>query len=140
MKCVRSWDDPSRPPRRLCEADDCHRGTREGKAYCSDHVLQQPYVLELVAEIEAKQEEEERVRRVGVRAVDPRGLTAQEILRFLYVNGSRTLPRLARDLNLSVEVLQSYVKVLKRKRAVQLGVTDRGVPIVELSESLEEAA
>ena len=76
--------------------------------------------------------EAERVRQLGARAVDIEGLNAQEILRFIRVNGERTVPRLARDLNMHLPTLSGYVKALKRKRLLALSKNKRGTPLVRL--------
>lgn len=37
-----------RPPRRICTVEKCKRRTNDGKPYCTDHVFQIPYVVELL--------------------------------------------------------------------------------------------
>lgn len=123
---------PARPPRTACEADGCNRSTKEGKPFCSDHILHQPYVQELLAALEAKEAEEARVTRLGARAVDPEGITAREVVRTLTVHGPRTLPRLAKDMNLEVETLDGYVKALRKLKEIRIRKNNRGTAVIEL--------
>lgn len=119
-----------RPVTRHCQQPLCGTATRQGKPFCSAHVNEHPYVKELLARIDGKQAEEARVRVRGGRAVDPEGLTAQEILRFLVVHGERTVPRLARDLNVDLPTVRCYVSVLKRHKQVEVRENKRGAVVV----------
>ncbi|RMG10021.1 MAG: hypothetical protein D6731_18455 [Planctomycetota bacterium] len=97
---------------RHCEAPGCGLATRAGKPFCSEHVERHPYIARLVEQLAAREEEERLVRERGVAAVASDGLTAAEILAFLRVHGDRSVPRLARDLNMDLETLELYVDAL----------------------------
>ena len=115
-----------------CEAPRCHASTREGKPYCPEHVELNPYIRELMAQLASREREEANVGKLGARAVDLEGITAQEILQHLRVHGSRTLKRLARELNISLKVLQGYTRALERRKLIALTQTDRGGKILHL--------
>ncbi len=103
-------------PRR-CDSPGCSRATREGKPFCTQHVSSHPYVQELERTLEAQRVEQARVRQHGARAVDPAGLTAEEIVRQIRVLGPRSVRALAREMALDPRTTRSYVDAL-----VKLGV------------------
>lgn len=109
-----------------CFAERCDLRTRDGKPYCPDHVELHPYVQELQAMLAEQRGEIERVERRGVRAVDPSGLTANELMLQLKLYGDRTVERLARDLQLPPEVVEAYARGLAREGKVSLSHTRRG--------------
>lgn len=131
-RTINRWFPQGRPRTRHCSAANCARATREGKPFCSEHVERLPYVQGLLDQLAAREDEEDRVRKRGTRAVDPNGLTAREILLSLWVNGDRTVARLARELNMDFETLKVYVAALKRKGLVTVKPTRRGAGIVTL--------
>lgn len=116
------------PPLR-CEV--CGQATREGKPYCPDHVERHGYVQEVMAALERRAAEEERVLRKGAAAVDPEGINAREILLQLRLHGERTVERLARDLQLDPRLVPHYAQALARRGLVRLGRTSRGCVLVE---------
>jgi hypothetical protein len=121
-----------RPVPRHCEVPACGVATRAGKPYCSEHVDRHPYVSELLAQIAAREAEEAQVRARGAAAVDLDGLTATEVLTFLRVHGERSVPRLARDLNMDLRTVAHYVSALARRGEVELGENRRGKTLVAL--------
>lgn len=141
---LRAFQGLLHQPRRLsprhCEAAGCVHATREGKAYCSDHVEMHPYVQDLIARLDQRESEDERVQKRGPRAVNLQGITTQEILQHLAFHGPRTEERLCRELNLEVKTLQGYVQALRRKKLVTLGHTKRGSTVVKLTKPLLRAA
>lgn len=141
---LRAFQGLLHQPRRLsprhCEAPGCNQATREGKAYCSDHVEMHPYVQDLIMRLEEREAEDERVQRRGPRAVNLQGITTQEILQHLAFHGPRTEERLCRELNLDVKTLQGYVQAMRRKKLVTLGHTKRGSTVVKLAKPLVRAA
>lgn len=141
---LRAFQGLLHQPRRLsprhCEAPGCNQATREGKAYCSDHVEMHPYVQDLIMRLEEREAEDERVNRRGPRAVNLQGITTQEILQHLAFHGPRTEERLCRELNLEVKTLQGYVQAMRRKKLVTLGHTKRGSTVVKLAKPLVRAA
>ena len=50
----------------------------------------------------------------GPDAVDPDGMTAQDLVLYLEQHGVRTSARLARDLNLDHELVLTYLTALRR--------------------------
>ena len=119
-----------RPTTKHCEVPGCGLATREGKPFCSKHVTQHPYIHALLGQIAEREAEELRVSRWGAPAVDLKGITAQEILTFVVVHGARSVPRLARELNLPRETIEGYARPLASQGAVHLGTTRRGAIMV----------
>lgn len=123
---------PRRISPRHCEHPGCNQATREGKAYCSEHVEEHPYVKELIARLAERDRQDEEVSKRGSKAVALDAITAQEILQHLAFHGPRTEERLCRELNVDVRTLKGYVGALKRARLVTLGTTKRGSTLVKL--------
>lgn len=121
-----------RPTPRHCEVSGCGKSTREGKAFCTDHVELHPYVRALLEQLEQRAAEDDAVRARGARAANLDGITAQEILQHLAVHGPRTEERLCRELNLEAKTLKGYVLALRREKRVRLGHTKRGSATVKL--------
>lgn len=113
-----------------CAQRGCAEPTREGKPYCPRHVEGMPYVARLVMDLRAQQAEQERVRRSTRPALDPDGLTARELLLLVEQHGGRTVPRLAKDLQLEPSVVARYVAELRRCGRVRTGETRRGATTV----------
>lgn len=127
MKSIERWTHRGRVESRKCGASGCAAATREGKPFCPEHVLKNPYVAGLLERIAEREAEEARVLRVGQRAVDPTGITAQEILLQLKLYGGRTIARLSRDLMLEEDVVESYGRALAKLGAVSIGRHRRGL-------------
>jgi hypothetical protein len=130
---------PRRIAPRHCEHDGCDQATREGKAYCSDHVEEHPYVQGLLNRLAERDRQDDDVARRGSKAVDLGGITAQEILAHLAFHGPRTEERLCRELNVGDKTVAGYVQALKRARLVTLGTTKRGSTLVKPARRALEA-
>jgi hypothetical protein len=118
---------------RFCDVVECTQTTREGKPYCPDHVDQHPYVQAILSTLAEREDEEEKVRQRGSKAVNPIGLTAKELVLHLSLHGARTVERLSRELQLDTKVLDGYVGALVRRGVVALGRTNRGSTVVRLA-------
>ena len=118
---------------RSCKITGCQNSTREGKPFCPDHVERHDYVQGILEILARREAEEDRVRRKGASAVDPQGLTAQELILHLSQHGSRTVERLSREFQLESEVMRDYIDALLERGLVQIGRTARGSPIVRLT-------
>lgn len=129
-------------PRR-CEAPNCSAATREGKPYCTEHIAQHPYVVDLLAALDQRDEDDAVAamhydrRRAGVNL---QGITAQEIVMHLSVNGPRTAERLCRELSLDLQTLAGYIRALKRAKAVTETRSRRGSIVINLRNKEEDAA
>ncbi len=124
---------PTTAATRFCKELGCEQTTREGKPYCPDHVENHPYVQEILDTLAAREAEERQVRSQGARAVDPRGLTAKELVLHLSLHGARTLERLSRELQLDPRIVDGYVSALVERGVVTLGRTNRGSTVVRLA-------
>lgn len=122
-----------RIPAPLCEVPGCTETTRERKPYCTQHVAEHSYVRGLLETIESIENEIKATRKLGSRAVDVSGPTANDLLGFVRENGPRSVPRLGRDLNLPVAVVKSYVTALARAGRIVTKRTERGAIRVELT-------
>ena len=118
---------------RACERSGCSKTTREGKPFCPDHVEQHPYVQTILGGLAEREAETQRVRTKGPSAVDPAGLTAQELVLHLSLHGSRTVERLSREFQLESQVINDYVHALRDEGKVVLGRTTRGSTVVRLA-------
>lgn len=118
---------------RACLNDGCYQTTREGKPYCPDHVEDHHYVQEILGVLREREAEEDRVRKRGPSAVNPEGLTAQELVLHLSLHGSRTVERLSREFQLEARVMHNYVDALMQQGLVVLGRTTRGSTVVRLA-------
>ncbi len=118
---------------RSCSEPNCFATTREGKPYCPDHVERHTYVQEILAILAEREAEEDRVRSGGPTAVDPAGLTAQELVLHLSLHGSRTVERLSREFQLEADVMLDYVDALRERGLLVLGRTTRGSTVVRLA-------
>jgi len=118
---------------RGCESSGCYHTTREGKPFCPDHVENHSYVQNILKVLAEREDEEQRVRQRGPTAVDPDGLTAQELVLHLSLHGSRTVERLSREFQLEARVMNSYVDALMERGLIILGRTTRGSTVVRLA-------
>lgn len=118
---------------RYCDVPGCTESTREGKPYCPDHVDHNTYVQELMARLDERDEQDERVRRRGHKVVNMDSVTVAEILLHLELHGARTEERLVRELNLDLDVLQPYLRALAKRGLVKFGRTRRGSTLLKLT-------
>lgn len=118
---------------KTCEAPGCSKSTREKKPFCSDHVEMHPYVQELLKAVADQTAEQKKVdQKISAQHVPADSLTVQEIINHIKVHGSRTVERLARELNFEVELIHRYVNTLISRGVLKIGRTKRGSTIVSL--------
>lgn len=111
-----------------CEV--CGQTTRSGKPFCPAHVEQSPYVTDLLQRLAAREREQRAVLNGDLRAIDLGGDTACEIYELLRYYGSRSIPRLARDLNLPGALVLRYLRAyLRAGHPIELRVDTRGKPL-----------
>lgn len=127
-----SHREKARLPSPPCQLQGCSKRTRERKPFCSEHVELHPYAQKIKKALRDRDAELERVERSGIRHVDLGGMTAQEIVLQLRLHGTRTVPRLARDLVIPESVMQHFVRALRRRGVVSVGRTPRGILSVTL--------
>lgn len=125
---------PHTPSTRACREEGCEAATREGKPYCPDHVDVHPYVRDLLAALDARQAEEERVRVSGASEVDLDGITAREIVLHLSLHGARTIERISRELQIDSDVVAGYVEALNERDLILQSTTNRGSTVVKLQD------
>jgi hypothetical protein len=110
----------------------CSATTREGKPFCPDHVVDNPYVQSILHTMATRRAEEDEVRKRGADAVNIGGLTAKELVLHQSLHGARTVERLSRELQLDAAVLKGYVRALTNTGQIAVGRTNRGSTIVRL--------
>lgn len=128
----------SRLPTRRCEEEDCAKCTREGKPYCSDHVLEVDYAKALSAKINGIEDEVRQVGVIGPRRVDINGVVVEEILAGIVHAGQITWRRLCKDHvaffnKTEAETTDHYLTRLRAERLVTVSLNKRGVEVVELT-------
>ena len=123
---------PNRGPSKHCEQAECKLSTREGKPFCPDHVAEHVYVRNIQDQLLVRTNEWKAVEKKGGEAVDVAGTTAKEILLILTMQGSRTIKRISREVNLDSSLVESYIDALKKAGLVQVGRTTRGNRTVAL--------
>lgn len=123
---------PHTPSTRQCRHETCEQVTREGKPYCPEHVDAHPYVRNLLAALDARHAEEERVRRGGSMEVDMDGITAREVVLHLSLHGARTVERISRELQIDADIVRGYVEALDERDMIMQSTTNRGSTVVKL--------
>jgi len=117
---------------KMCDISGCFETTREGKAYCSNHVEKQPYVQNLLKRMQERQEQDELVRREGSRAVNLDSITVKEIKLQLSIYGKRTEERLTRELQIDKTIIHNYAIRLQNEGVIAFGQTARNNLTVNL--------
>ena len=113
-----------RPP---IQCKICLTPTRGGKEYCLDHVEQQEYVKGIHSQISKREAEEKMAEQIGSAAISPGSLTLQELLLELRSHGKRSLPRLARELQLSHTQVRAYIDYAEKGGLVKTAIGNRGI-------------
>jgi len=124
--------EPATTQTKICKVDNCGDTTRENKEYCTEHVVAQPYVQDLLKRMKDRDVEDEQVRMQGTVAVNLNGITVQEITLQLKQNGTRTVERLTREIDLDKSVIRSYVIAMKTAGLVLHSWTERNSIAVTL--------
>lgn len=116
----------------------CAAPTREGKPLCSTHVMEMPYVRDLLDEIAVRTEELNRL----ARGEGPAPLHEAEVLAMLTLRGPRTIARLAREVfppgadgtpaQASARQALTVATLLEADGKVVLLATRRGFPALAL--------
>lgn len=132
-RLIDRWERTGRDTRH-CELEGCRKATNGRKPYCTKHLTKMPYVRQVQQRILDRQAEWDRVEATGSRAVNAQGITAREILEYVKIHGPCTVRRLSKDLSMGRELLDPYVKSLRRKSHIRLTANNRGVPVVHFLE------
>lgn len=117
--------DTRRAPTQYCKCGDV---TREGKPVCTTHIEGMPYVQGLMERMRQVEVEYARVQRVlKMSAVPKHSLVVDEILSLLMIKGALTVPRVARELNYSVDAMEIYTRAMSRRGLCRVEANKRGV-------------
>ena len=128
--------EPGRSPTRtrycskLIKGKECGLRTREGKLFCSEHVEEHDYVRNLMQRIENKEKEIEKVRKKGKSAITPDSENLKEIKSHLEINGSRTIRKLQRELQMTESTIEGFVDYLVDEEDYTRSVTSRGDAVI----------
>jgi len=119
MRDVRHLEemDPPRTESRLCNVKGCGRTTREKKPFCPDHIDELPYVQQLMAQIDYKAAELERVR--SGKPVPVPSCFEGEIVWHLKMNGRRSVRRLAKEVHIEYVILIKMLRAYKRRGLIK---------------------
>lgn len=115
-----------------CEKLPCSKTTQGGKPYCSEHCINAlPYPQQIIAIEKARLEEVRKVEERGIRAVNLEGLVVPEILHTLFLEGPRTVERLARELRyVSKDSMRVYGQALVNAGRVTSSISERGITVL----------
>jgi len=113
---------------------ECNKLTREGKPYCTDHVLQHPYIKQMLEKYEQMDQELFLAyRRRGVKGqITATSNNIKDLVMHLSLYGPRTIERICRELNWPPKVANYFVGWLRARGAVTLSRTKRGSRLVTL--------
>jgi len=137
---VKHRSEAEPPPTNVCEKPGCTKRTRERKFYCPEHIMEDEngYPRMLERKLLEVEDEINKARIVGPRAVDPRGTVTKEIMTGISLVGTITWRRLLKDhvafLN-SVDgaVSSAYLTRLKQEGLIQVRSSKRQDPVVSLT-------
>ena len=94
-----------------CTVDGCEQVTHARKPYCIDHLDRLPYVRWLQEELGRRSE-----------SASPSTVVDQDIVRQLSLHGPLTIPRLAREAEVSASALEARLKSLEKAGLVRTQV------------------
>ncbi len=103
----------------------CGNSVREGKPHCTNHIEEMPYVQQVINRIDELKLEKEGNKKANILLTD-----AVNVLAFH--GGACTIPRLSKDLSISVEVAIDIASELVIKRKATSFKTKRGIEGVGL--------
>lgn len=118
------------------KCQECGKTTREGKAFCTEHIHRLPYAASLITKIKDIETDDALAESVKddpeILSQLAESITAEEILNELEQHGPRSIERLALALNKSIKAVRGYVKALKKDGKVSTKTTRRGYTSVSL--------
>lgn len=107
----------------------CTGKPRQGKPFCSEHILRLPYASELANEVKRREEE---IRAIELGApIDPNCMSVQEILGLLSTR-SVTIERVTRERGISPAAVEKILLLLESVGQVIIHRTSRGTVIARL--------
>ena len=115
----------------------CGGKTREGKDFCGDHISELPYIKKLLQRIQDKENEVQKVRKKGKKAVAPSSENLKEIKTHLEFNGARTTKRLQRELQMTESTIEGFVDYLEDEEHIFRSRTTRGDDVINPRHAFE---
>ena len=106
-----------------CAKTGCPNTTREGKPYCPLHIEEGWYIQDILAELDRREAEIERLKNGGT--IDRDGHLVREALILLRLS-SYTSKNLARRLDVPHEAAERLIHLLVRWKFANKGATERG--------------
>lgn len=111
-----------------CQVPDCEKTTREGKPYCSAHIMHATYVRKIVAQLEQRDKEASTLsKRTG--AIPKNGYYVREA-QFLLRNKEFTVKTLARALDLPQKGAERLMNMMARWKLARKTLTESGDAII----------
>ena len=118
--------NPIKTPNQLKQCEVCGESTREGKPFCPEHVERNAYVRNILQALEDQEKEHTKALKKGTSAIANNSLTAIEMVKVLAIRGTTTVNRIAREVNLDLELVEVYARYLGERRITRSGTTTRG--------------
>ena len=124
----------SRPPlraSRTCGADSCELGTKDGKPYCSDHVLMNSYAQRVLTGLANRQDEVDNLHRTKYQLPE-QSILSDEVIQLLRQLGGLSLDGSAKQLHISREKMGRLAAIMKRRKIITLFKNKRNCWIMGL--------
>ena len=129
-----------RPPVRYCRESHCGEFTREGKPFGPAHVESNAYVKRLLATLDTKDKEVERVKKNPRRARTSHRVAKEILVQLQQIKaeseksvGACNVAGLRRVVREEPAVLDAYLGALAREGTVVFGCSKRGDQTVRLA-------
>lgn len=106
----------------------CGEKTKEGKDRCIEHSAYAQKLKLKQQEIESLDEQARMGKKIDINSPNIRDLFLA-----LRLQGPRTVERLAKEMNKDIEVIEGYLKALKKTGLIKFGKTKRGSTTVSLA-------
>lgn len=107
-----------------CSKLECPRSTANGKPYCCKHIEMIPYAAELIAQLEKRKEQREKLTEAE--------LFFEDVVIELRLKGQSTIEGLARALRLPLLSMGKILRAMKRSGLIRLGKNSRNSITAEL--------
>ena len=106
-----------------CSAEDCNKTTREGKPYCSEHIMLSPYVAQILEELKIKDEEEKKLS--NGEEISQEGHLIRETL-LLLEQASYTSAKLSRLVDISHTAAEALIMQMHRLGLARISRGEHG--------------
>lgn len=109
---------------RDCEAVECSKSTREGKPYCSNHIESAPYIVKILAKLEARRAEIKLLEETTSRLPRTSFLWREALL--LLRTKDFTIKSFSRRLDITHKAAARLIDLLEAEGRARSTKTSRG--------------